>query len=233
MLGGGGNVSPTAAGEIAERLFRSAPHRSITLWQLQFQWLEWRWHGFVFGVEQSRVNHDERADYRECGFHSESGSGDRANKSGWAFVLRLMALPTPPRKAFRGMPVQATRLPQLPRRAVEQAFSTSGPVGVTAKPSHILLPHQNTTYTAKFNTQYYLTMSHNTGGKVTPASGWKTSGATISISATPSSGYNFTNWTGTGTGSYSGTNNPASIIMNGPITEAAAFSQNSTPTPTP
>ena len=32
--------------------------------------------------------------------------------------------------------------------------------------------------------------------------------------------------TGTGYGSYSGTNDPASITMNGPITENAAFSQN-------
>src|SRR6185312_11939796 len=92
--------------------------------------------------------------------------------------------------------------------------------------SHTITPIQNTTYTAKFNTLYYLTMSHNTGGTVTPTSGWKTSGATISISAAPSSGYNFTNWTGSGTGSFSGTTNPASITMGGPITEAATFTQN-------
>src|SRR5262249_18907485 len=68
--------------------------------------------------------------------------------------------------------------------------------------SHTVAPTTNTTYTAKFTKQYYLTMSHNTGGTVTPASGWKASGATISISATPSSAYQFANWTGTGTGSY-------------------------------
>ena len=38
--------------------------------------------------------------------------------------------------------------------------------------------------------------------------------------------YSFAGWTGSGTGSYSGTNNPASITMNGPITENAAFTQN-------
>ena len=42
-------------------------------------------------------------------------------------------------------------------------------------------------------TQYYLTMSHNTGGTVTLVSGWKASGATVSISATPASNYHFTN----------------------------------------
>ena len=92
--------------------------------------------------------------------------------------------------------------------------------------SHTVAPTTNTTYTANFRTQYYLTMTHGTGGTVSPASGWKNSGAAVSISATPANGYSFGGWTGTGTGSYSGTNNPASITMNGPITENAAFTQN-------
>ena len=68
------------------------------------------------------------------------------------------------------------------------------------------------------------------GGTVSPGSGWKNSGAVISISATPlnntSVSYNFNGWTGSGTGSYSGTNNPASITMNGPVAETANFTQN-------
>src|SRR5207245_9090468 len=91
-------------------------------------------------------------------------------------------------------------------------------------------PTKNTTYTASFTKQYYLTMSHGAGGTVSPASGWKNSGATVSITATPTNNtlvsYTFTGWTGSGTGSYSGTNNPASITMSGPITEVAAFTQN-------
>jgi arylsulfatase A-like enzyme len=92
--------------------------------------------------------------------------------------------------------------------------------------SHTVAPTTNKTYTATFRTQYYLTMSHNTGGTVSPASGWKNSGSAVSISATPASGYSFTNWTGSGSGSYSGTNNPASITMSGPITENATFTHN-------
>jgi hypothetical protein len=34
------------------------------------------------------------------------------------------------------------------------------------------------------------------------------------------------NWTGSGNGSYSGPNNPASITTNGPITETATFTHN-------
>src|SRR5947208_196034 len=89
--------------------------------------------------------------------------------------------------------------------------------------SHTVTPVINTTYTANFRTQYYLTMAHGTGGTVTPASGWKNSGAAVSITATPTNNttvsYSFTGWTGTGTGSYSGTANPVSITMTGPITE--------------
>src|SRR5947207_2199743 len=92
--------------------------------------------------------------------------------------------------------------------------------------SHTVAPTTNKTYTATFTTQYYLTMVAGAGGTVTPASGWKNSGAVVSIHAMPTSGYSFSNWTGSGTGSYSGTNNPASITMNGPITETASFTQN-------
>jgi hypothetical protein len=69
-------------------------------------------------------------------------------------------------------------------------------------------------------------MSAGTGGTVSPRSGWKKTGATISISAAPANGYSFSSWTGSGTGSYSGTNNPASITMGGPITETASFIHN-------
>ena len=92
--------------------------------------------------------------------------------------------------------------------------------------SHTVTPAINTTYTATFRTQYYLTMTSGTGGTVSPASGWKNSGAAVSITARPSTGYSFDNWTGTGTGSYSGTANPISITIGGPITETATFTHN-------
>src|SRR5439155_1266609 len=81
--------------------------------------------------------------------------------------------------------------------------------------SHTVAPTTNATYTANFNTQYYLTMTHGTGGTVSPASGWRGSGAAVSISATPTSGYSFTNWSGSGIGSYSGTKVAVSVI--GPL----------------
>ena len=92
--------------------------------------------------------------------------------------------------------------------------------------SHVVAPTANKTYTANFTTQYFLTMTAGTGGKVSPASGWRSGGAVFSITATPLTGYTFTNWTGTGTGSFSGTTNPASVTMGGPISETATFTSN-------
>jgi len=106
-------------------------------------------------------------------------------------------------------------------------FNTYGPGGATTARSRTPSRRRPTRpYTAFFRTQYYLTMTHGTGGTVSPSSGWRNSGGTVSISATPASGYSFSNWAGSGPGSYSGTNNPASITMNGPITENASFTQN-------
>lgn len=89
--------------------------------------------------------------------------------------------------------------------------------------SHTVAPATNTIYTATFTTQYYLTMSHGTGGTVSPGSGWKNSGTAVCITATPATGYSFSSWTGSGTDSYTGSSNPISITMGGPISETAAF----------
>ncbi|MEM0288289.1 MAG: hypothetical protein QXG05_09025, partial [Nitrososphaerota archaeon] len=79
--------------------------------------------------------------------------------------------------------------------------------------------------TGNYGTQYYLTMSASPSseGSVSPASGWYNAGSQVTITATPNSGYNFAGWSGSGSGSYSGSNNPATITMNGPITETANF----------
>ena len=89
--------------------------------------------------------------------------------------------------------------------------------------SHTVAPTTNKTYTAKFTLQYFLTMNAGANGTVTPASGWKNSGTAVTITGKPATGHTFLNWSGTGTGSFSGTTNPASVTMSGPISEAATF----------
>ena len=88
---------------------------------------------------------------------------------------------------------------------------------------HTVAPSSDTTYTASFNTQYFLTMSAGAGGTVSPSSGWFNSGQVVSISAAPHSGFAFSGWSGSGAGSFTGTSNPASVTMNGPISETASF----------
>ena len=74
---------------------------------------------------------------------------------------------------------------------------------------------------------YTLTMNAGTGGYVTPSSGSYPSGNTVSITATPLTGYAFSSWTGTGSGSYSGASSSASVTMNGDVTETASFAPQS------
>ena len=90
--------------------------------------------------------------------------------------------------------------------------------------SHVVAPTADTNYQALFKKQFFLTMNAGTGGTVQPASGWYNAGMNGQIKAIPNVGFTFSNWTGSGPGSFTGTNNPASININGPITETATFS---------
>ena len=81
------------------------------------------------------------------------------------------------------------------------------------------------TFIFTFYHQYYLTTQTSplAGGSVSPSSGWVNSGAAVDIQATENPNYAFSSWTGVGTGSYSGTSNPVTITINGPISETANF----------
>jgi hypothetical protein len=78
---------------------------------------------------------------------------------------------------------------------------------------------------ASWTHQYYLTMLSNStaGGSVSPGSEWLNAGASVTIKATPSTGYVFTSWAGAGSGAYSGPKNPATLKVNGAITETGQF----------
>lgn len=103
-------------------------------------------------------------------------------------------------------------------RYVWSNWSDSGAI------SHTVAPTSGATYTANFATQFFLTMNAGSGGIVAPASNWFNSGQVVNITATPNSGFGFSGWTGTGSGSFTGFTNPSSVAMNGPITETASFS---------
>lgn len=61
------------------------------------------------------------------------------------------------------------------------------------------------------------------GAGTTAGGGTFDCGSTVQISAVPTNGYVFNGWTGTGSGSYSGTNNPASLTVDGIVSESANF----------
>lgn len=93
---------------------------------------------------------------------------------------------------------------------------TNGTVVVSGANVSVVIP---------YSTEYYLTMIAypSTDGTVAPTSGWQPAGASVNLSAVPASGFLFVNWTGTGNGSYSGSNATPTITMNAPITENGTF----------
>jgi len=72
-------------------------------------------------------------------------------------------------------------------------------------------------------TNYTLTAnsSPSAGGSVSPSSGSYAAGSTVAVTATPASGYVFTGWSG----SASGTTNPLTLTMDGNKSVTANFSQ--------
>jgi hypothetical protein len=52
---------------------------------------------------------------------------------------------------------------------------------------------------------------------------WYDSGTVVTITALKNTGYGFINWTGSGSGEYTGSLNPVNVTMNGAVSETATF----------
>ena len=107
--------------------------------------------------------------------------------------------------------------------------SGSGSYSGPGNNSALLTMNGPITEYASWSAQYQLTISGNFGS-VGPLSGtWFDAGTPViiyAVSPSVSSGerYVWNGWTGSGTGSYSGTgNNSALVTMNGPVTESASW----------
>ena len=93
----------------------------------------------------------------------------------------------------------------------------------TNNPAQVQM-HVPITQTAVFvDATPILTMNVVGGGEVTPATGLQDVFTQVAIEATPTVGWEFSDWTGTGSGSYSGPSNPAAVVMNEPIVQTANF----------
>lgn len=94
--------------------------------------------------------------------------------------------------------------------------------------THTVTVNQTMTITANYATQYLLTVESEYGNP--QGGGWYDAGATAyfsvesEIESSPDSRHSFSSWTGSGSGSYSGTVREASVTMNGPIVETANWS---------
>lgn len=97
----------------------------------------------------------------------------------------------------------------------------------TASPSQTITMNGPKMATANWKTQYYLTISSNLGS-VDPQSGWYDTSSIVNISSattTNDSGerYVWVSWKGTGSGSYTGTENMFSIAIIDSISENATW----------
>jgi hypothetical protein len=76
---------------------------------------------------------------------------------------------------------------------------------------------------ASWRPQYLLTVEAGIGGSLTPSSDWHDAGSEVIIEAISNPGFLFSSWVGSGSGSYSGSNNTHIVRLDGPITEKAVF----------
>lgn len=90
----------------------------------------------------------------------------------------------------------------------------------------------NVSVPVAFTTEYRLSVGLLPvgSGSVSPASGWFVAHSVVNVTALPASGYAFAAWTGSGTGNYTGENDPAVVTMGNPIVETANFEAISIPT---
>ncbi len=83
--------------------------------------------------------------------------------------------------------------------------------------------------TAAFSREFLLRTTSEGGGTASPVESWLQEGTSAVVTATPDVHRQFSLWTGSGPGSYTGSSNPAVVTMDGPVTEHATFSVASYP----
>lgn len=105
------------------------------------------------------------------------------------------------------------------KRYIFQSWSDQG------NQTHSVSATSSRTFTATYKIQFYLNVQSSHGSPV--GSGWHDAGAVAQFSVDSpvieggNSQYTFTSWTGSGTGSYSGTLRESSVVMNNPISQTA------------
>jgi len=94
-----------------------------------------------------------------------------------------------------------------------------------ADPATLIGTASTSTHVFSFQHQYQLTVTSIPSEEKTDPTGrnWYDSGTVVTITALKNTGYGFINWTGSGSGEYTGSLNPVNVTMNGPVSETATF----------
>lgn len=85
--------------------------------------------------------------------------------------------------------------------------------------------YDNLLQTAQWQKEYYVEITTETGGSISPSSGWYREGSNIEILGLSDTGYIFNQWEGTGSRSYTGSILSTTIRINSPITQKALFTK--------
>lgn len=88
---------------------------------------------------------------------------------------------------------------------------------------HSIVVTEPAEFVVTYALQHELTMDDDPRATLLPGSGWYDAGAIVAIEAVPDYEWAFLAWAGAGDGAYSGTDNPASVTMNGPVHEVAVI----------
>ncbi len=121
-------------------------------------------------------------------------------------------------------------IPNLLAGSYPLSIATSlSPDGLTryvpiGNPTSVAVTH-NQTLAISFQTYYEVSVVATAGGQIGTPSGWVTSGGSVLLNATPSTGYTFVGWSGTGAASYSGSNAVTTLHVTSPVSEVALFQQ--------
>ncbi|HEV8050527.1 MAG TPA: hypothetical protein VGP88_08035, partial [Thermoplasmata archaeon] len=89
--------------------------------------------------------------------------------------------------------------------------------------STVVVTGANVPVPVPFTAEYWVAVSSVGAGTVGPTSGWVVAGTTVLLNATPLGGSIFEGWSGSGNGSYSGSDQGPSIRALGPVSEQATF----------
>jgi hypothetical protein len=110
--------------------------------------------------------------------------------------------------------------------SIEDSFATINTTGGAVAPGSLITMVGAAALVLVYSVEFQVTIQATSGGTATPASQWVALGQPLTMTAAPSTGYEFTGWTGYGNGSVT-THGPTPLmirtLVGSPITEIANF----------